>query len=88
MCVRRCCLLLLAPAGLLLPKLAVLEPPHPCCNSRLAGPVPAAQAAAREEDLQQRLAVAELEVKKLTRALAAQRQRADEARQKLQALLP
>ena len=46
------------------------------------------QAEGREQDLQQRLAVAELEVRKLAAALAARLQRAADAQMRLQALLP
>jgi hypothetical protein len=51
-------------------------------------PLTCEQAEGREQDLQQRLAVSELEVRKLAAALAARRQRAADAQARLQALLP
>lgn len=49
---------------------------------------PAVQAESREEDLRQRLAVTQLEVRKLSAALAGKRVREQEARRKLAALQP
>lgn len=60
-----------------------------CPQASLLSPTPTRpQAAAREEDLRQRVAVAQLEVRKLRAALEAKRRRAAEAQRKLQALLP
>lgn len=50
--------------------------------------MPLLQAEAHEQDLRQRLAVSELEVRKLSAALEARRRRLGDAQRKLQALLP
>lgn len=78
------CIRLLASPGLQLLRTTKLVFAFAfCCTHQ-----PPPQAEAREHDLRQRLAVAELEVRKLTAALEARRRRLADAQRRLQALLP